>query len=107
MIAAGRLDRRIDIHRVTESRDATYGAVTETWAEWQTRVHAGLSQSSGREFLNTDQPASERRKVFLIRYLDGLTVRDRIVFDAANYDIKDIREIGRRRFQEVHCEATK
>lgn len=106
MIAAGRMDRRINIQRVTESRDPTYGAVTETWADWKTGVHAGLSQSTGREYLNTDQPVSERRKVFLIRYIEGLTVRDRVVFESANYDIRDIREIGRRRFLEVQCEAT-
>ncbi|PAP97818.1 phage head closure protein [Mesorhizobium mediterraneum] len=106
MIAAGRMDRRINIQRVTESRDPTYGAVTETWSDWKTGVHAGLTQSTGREYLNTDQPVSERRKVFLVRYIDGLRVRDRIVFDSASYDIRDIREIGRRRFQEVHCEAT-
>ncbi|PBB85733.1 phage head closure protein [Mesorhizobium sp. WSM3876] len=106
MIAAGRLDRRINIQRVTEGRDPTYGAVTETWADWKTGVPAGLTQSTGREFLNVDQPVSERRKLFLIRYIADLTFRDRVVFESANYDIKDIREIGRRRFQEVQCEAT-
>ncbi|TPM36634.1 phage head closure protein [Mesorhizobium sp. B2-3-5] len=106
MIAAGRLDRRIDIQRLTESRDATYGAVVETWANWKTAVPAGLTQSTGREFLSTDQTVSERLKVFLVRYIDGLTVRDRVIFDAVSYDIGDIREIGRRRFQEIQCAAT-
>lgn len=104
MIGAGAFDRRITIQRVTESRDPATNAVVEAWATHLADVPASVKQSPGREFLEANQITSERRAVFTIRYAE-ITVKDRVRSDARVYNISDIREIGRRRFLELQCEA--
>ena len=104
MIGAGAFDRRITVQRVTESRHAATNAVIESWATHLADVPASLRQSPGREFLEANQIASERRAVFTIRFAD-VTVKDRVSFDSRIYNIADVREIGRRRFIELQCEA--
>ncbi|MDQ6434387.1 phage head closure protein [Mesorhizobium sp. LHD-90] len=105
MIGAGSFDRRIDVQRPAESRDAGTNAVIVSWSTHLASVPASIRRASGREFLDADQVQSERRAVFTIRYAD-VVVTDRVLADdGLTYGISDIREIGRRRFLELQCEA--
>lgn len=105
MISAGSFDRRITIQRVTESRDGATNAVVTSWADYLTDVPASIKRTTGREFLDADRIQSERRAVFTVRFAE-ITVIDRVIADdGLTYGITDIREIGRRRFLELACEA--
>lgn len=104
MIGAGAFDRRVDIERLTQLRDAGTNAVVESWAVFLPGVPASVRQAPGREFLEANQITSERRAVFTIRYTD-VTVIDRVSYEGRLYNISDVRELGRRRFLELQCEA--
>lgn len=103
-IGAGAFDRRITIQRVTETRDPATNAIVESWSTHLADAPASVKQTPGREFLEGNQIVAERRAVFTVRYAD-IRETDRVVFDGRDFNISDIREIGRRRFLELQCEA--
>ena len=100
---AGDLDRRITIERVTITYSET-GEPIETWNTLATRW-AQVQQQSGREFFSGVQTVSERRVSFRIRWLEGLTVLDRVVCDSAVHDIQEVRRLGRKEGVELHTTA--
>lgn len=100
---AGKLDRTIVIQRATTIVD-DYGTPTEGWATIAT-VRAQLIQASTAEFLAAYGNGSETATVFRIRHRDGLAVADRISHQGAIYDLKEIKELGRRDGLELRCVA--
>ncbi|WP_296580063.1 phage head closure protein [Xanthobacter sp.] len=100
---AGQMDRRITIERGTEARDAD-GVLTTTWAPVAT-LWASLIQSSTSEFLQGSGLQGDTATIFRIRWLAGVTLLDRIRFDGVGYDIKEIKELGRRRGLEIRTIA--
>lgn len=101
---AGDLDRRIMIQRLTTGESPS-GEPIETWDTIAT-VWAKADQQGGREFFATAQEVSERKVVFRIRWIEGLTVLDRVVLDGAEHDIEEVRRLGRKEGIELHCTAT-
>lgn len=104
MIRAGDLDRRISIQRATLAEDPTFGEMVATWSTVAT-VSAAVRQVSGREFLSAEVTAAERRAVFVIRYRADVLTTDRVVYLGHPFDIREVREIGRREGLEIHAEA--
>lgn len=102
--AIGRLDRRITIQAVSETRTAT-GSASKTWADWQT-VWASVSYSlaGSDETEQLAQQNSVERVTFKIRYLKGLSAKHRICYDGELYDILHIQEDGRRHFLNIVTE---
>ena len=103
MIEAGRLRLRIDLQRLTETI-APSGAVAESWATYATG-RAELRQAGISEFLTDQSEGTARNAVFLIRYLPGVTVSDRILHDGRVWNVVAIAEIGRRRGLELRAVA--
>ena len=101
---AGDLDRRISIERFTSTVSDT-GEPIETWTNLATRW-AKVDQQSGREFFAAPQEVSERKVVFRIRWIEGLTVRDRVICDGAVHDIVEVRRLGRKEGVELHTTAS-
>lgn len=100
---AGKLDKTITIERLgTTVND--YGTVSEGWSLLHT-VKAQLLQSSASEFPASSGTNSETVSVFRIRHLDGIGLADRIVHDGAVYDLKEVKELGRRSGLELRCIA--
>lgn len=91
---AGPLDRTVAIERVTVVED-DYGGQIETWQTLAT-VPAQVAQQSGREFLAAAQTQAERRVLFRLRWLAGVTVLDRVLYDGRTHNILDVKELGRR-----------
>lgn len=91
---AGPLDRRVTIQRYTETRDE-FNEPIMTWADLAT-VSARVVQQSGREFLSADQTQAERRVLFRLRWIDGVTVLDRVSYTGRLHNIQDVKELGRR-----------
>ena len=91
---AGPLDRRVTIQRVTLTED-DYGGSVESWADLAT-VSAQVVQQSGREFLAAAQTQAEQRVLFRLRWIDGLSVLDRVSYGGRLHNIQDVKELGRR-----------
>lgn len=91
---AGPLDRRVTIQRATITDDG-YGGGIETWEDLAT-VSAQLIQQSGREFLGAEQTQAEQRVLFRLRWIDDITVLDRVSYGGRVHNIKDVKELGRR-----------
>jgi head-tail adaptor len=88
---AGKLDREILIERLTKTIDA-YGTPVETWATFAT-LRAELTEESVTEF------------IFKTRFIDGITVLDRVNYADTPHNIKELKETGRRRGLEIHTVA--
>jgi len=102
---AGLMDRRISIEHYT-TQDDGYGNEVPTWAE-MANVWAAVQQESGREFIQAAAITPERRVVFRIRWMDGLTsTGNRVIYEGRQHDIHEVRELGRREGIELHTIAT-
>jgi SPP1 family predicted phage head-tail adaptor len=100
---AGKLDRKIDIERAETTLDA-HGVPQEVWVNVAT-MRAQLVQTSTEEFIRAYGASSESVVIFRTRFLAGVTVADRVLYDGRAYDIKETREIGRRHGLELRCIA--
>jgi SPP1 family predicted phage head-tail adaptor len=91
---AGKLDRLIIVERVSTTLDDA-GVPAETWAPVAS-LRAERVTATMEEIMRGFGESSEGTIVFRTRYLDGLTLADRIVFEGRHLDIKAIHEISRR-----------
>lgn len=91
---AGRLDRRITLQSVTRTQDAA-GQAIESWADLAT-CWAEVRPVRGAEAVAGGERQATSLREFRIRWREGVTPQYRIVFEARNYDIRDVQEIGRR-----------
>ncbi|MDB5616167.1 phage head closure protein [Tardiphaga sp.] len=99
---AGDLTETITLERCTTSMDANRAPV-ETWASLVT-VRAGVVTASTEEFIRGRGATSETSIVFRIRYVDDLTLADRVIYYGDAYNIKDMRELGRARGLDIRVE---
>lgn len=98
---AGKLDRTITIERATVAvNDA--GTAVETWATLAT-MRVQRIQNLTAEELRDFGGSSEDSETFRGRWLDGVTVQDRVQFEGEPYNIKSLKQIGRRRSLEITC----
>ncbi len=100
---AGKLDRIIVIERAATTVDE-YGTPTEGWSTVAT-MRAELIQSSVAEFIRAYGATTDTIAIFRIRYLDGVTLADRVTYAGRPYDLKEVKEIGRRKGLELRCIA--
>lgn len=100
---AGKLTKTLTIERATTTVDA-YGTPAESWATIAV-VRGQLIQSSTEEFMRNFGASSEIAAVFRIRYRDGIKVADRITCDGIAYDLKEVKELGRREGLDLRCIA--
>lgn len=99
----GRLDREITVERLTTTKDSIGGEV-ETWTT-QFITFAEYIPVSGAEALKFEQLTASRIARFIIRYTSDITTKDRISFDSNTWDIRFLKEIGRREWLEITAEA--
>mgnify|MGYP001765327238 CR=1 FL=1 len=101
---AGDMDRRIMIQGVEYIFD-DYGGYEEVWTDVAT-VWAEVKQESGREFFAAAAIQSERKVVFRLRWLDGITVVHRVLYGGREHNIHEVRELGRQEGLELHTTTT-
>jgi SPP1 family predicted phage head-tail adaptor len=99
---AGKLDRQIVIQRFTNTVD-DYGTPVETWTTVAT-VRAQIIQQSTEEFIRGYGATDDAIVIFRVRWIDGITTADRVVFDSENYNIKELKPIGRAKGLEFRCQ---
>lgn len=102
---AGRLDRRITISRRVETLSDS-GSPVVTWTEVAT-VWASVKFDRGSERFAIQQVVGQGVVTFSIRWSDAVkevSTLHRITFDGRAYDIRDVRELGRR--EGIELDAT-
>lgn len=102
---AGRMDRRVTLRKRSVSRNA-YGEQVATFSDLAT-VWAEKLDIAGREYFSAQQVQASVTTRWRIRWRDDVTVLDRISYDGAEHDIKNIAELGRRQGLEILTEVAK
>lgn len=102
---SGKLDRLINIQSFSSTVD-DYGTPAETWAPLAT-VRAQIIEASTEEYQRAYGEGGSTSIVFRIRWLAGVSVDDRVVYDGTPLNIRDIKEIGRRKGLELRCEEVR
>jgi len=100
---AGDMDRRVTIQRF-ELVDDGYSSV-EVWSDLLT-TWAEVRQETGREFFAAAAVQSERKVIFRMRFIESITVLDRVVYDGRNHNIHEVRELGRVEGMELHTSTS-
>lgn len=100
---AGKLDRTIHIERATTVID-DYGVPSEGW-ERIAKLRAQVIQQSTDEFLRASGESTETVIVFRTRYVDGITLADRVIYQDRPHNLIETKELGRRRGLELRCKA--
>lgn len=107
MKGAGKLDRRIQFQRFTETDDG-YGTV-QTWADYGTPIWAKKTDVSDTERWRAGEVQASITTRFLVRYSSftaGISPVDRLTHDGRVYDISGIKEgEGRRQWLEITAAA--
>lgn len=100
---AGKLDRIIVVQRFSNAVD-DYGQPTMTWSDVAS-LRAQLVQASTEEFIRGAGAIDETVIVFRTHYLDGVTDADRVSYAGDFFNIKELKEIGRRKGLEIRAVA--
>jgi SPP1 family predicted phage head-tail adaptor len=96
---AGKLDREIIIETVTTTIDDA-GTPVETWAPLAT-LRAALQDNASDETHNEQGDTTRQLVTFETRYVPGITVAARILYQGEPYNLLQVRELGRGRGLEL------
>jgi SPP1 family predicted phage head-tail adaptor len=99
---AGKLDRVITIERQGPAENDGYGNPLpgQTWTLIAT-MRAQIIQATTEEFMRAWGVSSEMAIVFRTRFVDDVRLADRVTYDGRQHDIKEVKELGRRRGLEI------
>lgn len=103
MLESGKLQNPIELQCMTETVQPS-GAVLKTWETYATG-RAEIRQAGVSEFLTTYGEGVANNAVFIIRWLYGVEVSDRIFHCDKVWNIVAIAEIGRRHGLELRAVA--
>jgi SPP1 family predicted phage head-tail adaptor len=99
---AGKLDRTIRIDRYNATSVDDYGTPGDSWEVLAT-LRAQVVQASTDEFIRSQGAVVETVIIFRTRFLSGVTTADRIHYQDGDFNIKEVKEIGRREGLELRC----
>lgn len=100
---AGNLDRTITLDAFAPGPPDDYGSGSPVWSAFKT-VRAQLVTMSTEEYLRAYGETAETAIVFRIRFTEGVTTEHRVGYDGRNFNIREVKEIGRRKGLELRCE---
>ena len=92
---AGTLDREITIERQGPPYDDGYTTQPGEWEALAT-VPAQVVEQGGNEFMRLEQVTATERVAFRIRWIEGVTVTDRVTYQGRVHNIVQTKELGRR-----------
>jgi SPP1 family predicted phage head-tail adaptor len=99
---SGKLDRKISIDQLDASTIDDYGTPSPSWNALAV-LRAEIVQAATDEYIRAYGAADETVIVFRTRYLAGITNADRVTYESQQFNIKEVREIGRRKGLELRC----
>lgn len=102
---AGKLDRIIAVQTLSNSVDE-YGTPVESWTLLAT-VRAQIVQASTEEYQRAYGEGGNTAIIFRVHWLDGVTTDHRVFYDGKALNIREVKEIGRRRGLELRCEQVR
>jgi SPP1 family predicted phage head-tail adaptor len=103
---APRLRHRVDIQNFASVQNSNTGAVTDTWTDLFEEVPAEIMPMSGREFLAAQSIQAGVNTKIVIRWIDGVEPRMRVVHGSTIYNIKAVLpDPTLRRHLTLMCEA--
>jgi len=106
MKGAGKLDRRIQFRRYSESDDGFQ--TVKTWADHGTPVFANKQDISDGERMRADAVSATLTARFEVRssiFSRALTAKDALNYGGVTYAIYGIKEIGRNNRLEITAGA--
>ena len=92
---AGSLDRVIEIQRMARGVPDLYGAPVFEWITFAT-MRAQLLQNATDDREGAGGKATDAVLTFRTRWIDGVTLEHRILYQGTQFTITRISEIGRR-----------
>lgn len=98
---AGKLDTVILVERSTDELDDA-GVPVRTWASVAT-LRARVTETSTSEAIRDQGAQTEAALVLETRFVEGVTIADRLRINGTAFDIRAVKEIGRRRGLEIHA----
>lgn len=105
---AGKLDREIEIRSLALPEPDDYGVVDPEAATVTSRtVRAEVLQASTEEYLRGYGEGENASVIFRIRYLVGATPEWEVLYEGRKFNIREIKEIGRRKGLELRCEEVR
>ena len=102
MRGAGKLDRRIQFRRYTESDDGFQ--MVKTWADHGTPVSAHKQDISDGERMRADAVSATLTARFEVRssiFSRALTAKDALTYNGVTFAIYGIKELGRNNRLEI------
>lgn len=99
---AGKLDRTIRIDQWSAGTPNDFGTVTPGFVVLAT-LRAQIIQTSTEEFIEAQGATDDTVIIFRTRWLSGVTTADRIHYDGKFFNIKETKEIGRRKALELRA----
>ena len=100
---AGSLDRIIEIQVQTLTGLDVFGTRTLVWTKLAT-MRAQVLQFAVDDREGTRGHTTETSITFRCRWLDGVTLESRVLYEGQSYTIRRIKEIGRRVGLDIVCE---
>lgn len=100
---AGKLNETVVLKSV-EYIDDEYGNSTEVETDFAT-LRAQIIEESTDEFMRNYGASTERLRIFRTRFVDAVTLEMKVLHAGITYNLKQIKEIGRRRGLELRCVA--
>lgn len=100
---SGKLDRLIEVQRSIVTLNDV-GTPAETWSTIAT-LRAELVQLGTVEAIRQHGAVDTTDVVFRTRFLAGVTLADRVVFEGRALNLKAVTPIGRNRGLELRAEA--
>ncbi len=86
---SGQLRHRITLERPRQTDVSAQGQSVEVWEEVG-RFWAAVEPLSARQFVSGDQQRGETTHTVRIRWIDGVTLRDRIDFNGRKLNIASV-----------------
>ncbi len=105
---AGKLDKVIQIEAVVQAQPDEYGVVDPAGGAVTSRtVRAQVIQASTEEYLRGYGEGENTAIIFRTRFVDGVTTDDRLGYAGRVFNIREVKEIGRRVGLELRCEEVR
>ena len=95
----GQLDTRITIQQATTTKDGRGQAVT-TYTNW-CEVWAKVDETSATETDSANRQQGVRNYTVTIRHRDGLTMKNRLLYNSNPMEITSITNQGRKQYIEI------
>lgn len=102
----GKLDRTISIATVTPGEPLADGTPTDAVTETRT-VRAQQIEASTEEYMRGYGEGGNTAVVFRIRWLPGVEVDQTITYSGKTFNVREIKELGRREALELRCEQVR